>query len=449
MPVSVRRAALAVAIVFPALLVFSIRGPNRALTDSSDFATVYAASRCWMFHENPYLHSNVIGQYSLGHGDAEHTPNRYNGTSVYPPSIFPLVAAVAWLDWNQARRLWLAVNLLCFAASLVCLLRSELIPNAKVRTVLIVLFLLFSPVQSGIAKGQPSVACISLLVCAFYLRRSRKEEILSGLLLGLSCCIKPNIALPYILFCCWRRQWRVVAMSVAVTSLFSIAALTSLYAFSPGWLQVWSSNVRGASASGGSMDPTIAGISYLLVNFQTIVGFFTVNQALCNAVTYALLGGLAVWAIAVAKPLTDEWRLLALLSLLVLMGSYHRYYDLQLLMLGTNAVLEICRKQWQPRLWATLVVPGVLLWAPLQALAGDHIVPRIAGTPASLSLMAVQFFAFRNQPICLSVLTATFAWLVLATRDLPSRQTPLRGRSWLLTRPSGDGIKRKARGRNA
>jgi hypothetical protein len=212
-------------------------------------------------------------------------------------------------------------------------------------------------------------------------------------------------------------------MSVAVTSLFSIAALTSLYAFTPGWLQVWSSNVRGASASGGSMDPTIAGISYLLVNFQTIVGFFTVNQALCNVVTYALLGGLAVWAIAVAKPLTDEWRLLALLSLLVLMGSYHRYYDLQLLMLGTNAVLEICRKQWQPRLWATLVVPGILLWVPLQALAGDHILPRMAGTPASFSTTVVQFFAFRNQPICLSVLTATFAWLVLAARDLPSGQT--------------------------
>src|ERR1700679_633788 len=58
MPVSVRRAALAVAIIFPALLVFFVRGPSRAFSDSSDFATVYAASRCWMFHENPYLHSS-------------------------------------------------------------------------------------------------------------------------------------------------------------------------------------------------------------------------------------------------------------------------------------------------------------------------------------------------------------------------------------------------------
>jgi Glycosyltransferase family 87 len=415
MPDSLRRATLAVAIILPALFVFYIRGPRRALTDSADFATVYAASRCWMFHANPYLQSDVERHYNLGHGDLEHTPNPYNGTSVYPPSTFPFVATVAWLDWDRARQLWLGINLIAFAASLACLARSELIPNWEVGIALIALLLLFSPVPSGLAKGQPSVLCISLLVCAFYLPRSRRSDLVSGLLLGVSCCIKPNIGLPYLLFCGWRRQWRTVATSIAVVSAVSIVAVTSLQSFSPGWVPSWLSNLRSAGAPGGSMDPTIAdNISYLLVNFQALVGFFTLNQKLCNAITYALLGALAIWVIRVSKPRTDHWLLLGLLSLLVLMGSYHRYYDLQLLLLGTNAVLQIFyRKQWQPWLWATLAVPSLLLWVPLQALAGNNMATPKVDAPAPFLQMVWQFLAFRNQPICLSILTVTFAWAIL------------------------------------
>jgi hypothetical protein len=438
MSFSVRRATLAVAIIVPAFFVFYVRAPGRALTDSSDFATVYAASRCWRSQANPYLQSDIVKQYALGHGDVEHTPNPFNGTSVYPPSIFPLLATVSWLDWERAKQLWLAISVITFAASLACVARSKLIPNLAVGSVLIALLLCFSPVHSGIAKGQPSVVCISLLVCVFYLPRSRTNDLFSGLLLGLSCCIKPNIGLPYIAFCCWRRQWRTVAASLAVISFVSILAVTRLQAFSPGWYGTLLGNLRRAGGPGGSMDPTIADrISYLLVNFQAIIGFFTVNQRFCNVVTYTLLGALAIWVLRVAKPHTDHWLLLTLLSLLLLMGTYHRYYDLQLLMLGTNAVLQIWRTQWQPRLWATLVLPGLLLWVPLQALAGDNLPIWMAGPPASFSYGALQFLVFRNQPLCLTVLTATFAFAILrktrhaAPEMLPEPmqvgQTPIRG----------------------
>jgi hypothetical protein len=438
MSFSLRRGTLAVAIILSALLLFYDRGPRRALTDSSDFATVYAAGRCWTFHANPYLQSDIVKQYFLGHGDAEHTPNPFNGTSVYPPSTLPLVAPVSWLSWERAKQLWLAINVIAFAASLACVARSNLIPNPAVGIVLIALFLCFSPVHSGIAKGQPSVFCISLLVCAFYLPRYRRSDLFSGLLLGLSCCIKPNIGLPYVAFCCWRRQWRTVAVSIAVVSLVSILAVTSLQAFSPGWYGTLLGNLRSAGAPGGSMDPTIADrISYLLVNFQAILGFFTVNQGLCNALTWTSLGGLAIWVFRVARPDTDHWLVLALVSLLFLVGTYHRYYDVQLLMLGTNAVLQIRRTQWQPWLWATLVVPGLLLWFPLQAIAANTLPIWMAGAPTSFSNGVLQFLAFRNQPLCLSVLTVTFALAIvrkpphavpeMLPEPMQVGQTPIRG----------------------
>ncbi len=47
---------LAATLFLLSLLFFIERGPYRALRDSrsGDFATVYAASRCWLNHENPY-----------------------------------------------------------------------------------------------------------------------------------------------------------------------------------------------------------------------------------------------------------------------------------------------------------------------------------------------------------------------------------------------------------
>ena len=409
-----RQASLGIAIILAALLAFYVRGPERTRTDFGDFATVYGAARCWIFGSNPYVHSDVLRQYLLGGGDLADAPGQRGGASIYPPTTFPLAAIVAWLDWETAKRVWLAISVVLFAASLACVARSDFVPNFGVGSAVIALLLLFSPVHTGIAKGQPSVICISMLVCAFYLKPPRRWEIVSGFLLGLSCCLKPNVGLPYLLFCCWRRQWRVVAVSATVILPIAIVGVTRLQMFSPGWQLAFANNIQSATGSTGTMNPTIAdGSSFLLVNFQTLIGFFTVNQALCNWLTYALLGGLAIWVIRVAKPVTDPWLPLALFSLLVLLGSYHRYYDLQLLMLGTNGVFEVCRRYWRPYFWATLVVPGILLWFPLQALAGQYILPPDPSMPLPFPRLLLLFLAFRNQPICLSLLTLSLALVIL------------------------------------
>jgi len=390
-----------------ALIVFYARGPRRAMTDSGDFATVYAASRCWLAHENPYLEANIDQQYAAGHGDPAHAPDAGLTASVYLPSIFPLVAMVAWLDWHTAERAWLLLGLVAFAISLLCVARSELIPNPLTAIVLVTLFLLFSATQTGIAKGQPSVICISLLVAAFYLKQNQREELLAGLFLGISCCIKPNFALPYMLFCCWRRQWRVVVVSVLVPLAVSTVALKNLLGLPPGWWLDWSANVKMASAPGGNMNPTIANIgSTFLVNFQTVVGFFTTNRQICNLITYTLLAGLAIALLVITKLKIDKWQALAFLTILLLLASYHRYYDVQLLMLCTNAALQLYRKP-QPVVWAGTAA-AVMLWFPLEAMAAN-VLPY--PTPAAASFW--QFLAFRNQPLCLFVIALVFAWALI------------------------------------
>ena len=389
------------------LIVFYVRGTRRSLTDSGDFSTVYASTRCWLAHENPYLEANVEQQYASGKGNPAHKPTADLTASVYLPSIFPLVAPIAWLDWDAAETAWLLLSLIAFSISLVCVARSELIPSLNVAVALVAVFLLCSATHTGIAKGQPSVICISLLVAALYLKPTPKEEILAGLFIGLSCCIKPNFALPYMLFCCWRRQWRVVTVSVGVPFLVSAFAMKNLLALTPEWWFSWSANIKMAAAPDGNMNPTISNVgSTFLVNFQTVVGFFTTNQQICNIVTFALLGALALAVLLITRLKVDQWQALSLFTLLLMLATYHRYYDVQLLMLCTNVALQMARKPG-PALWIA-IASSALLWLPLEAIAANTLP---YPTPSHAGF--VQFLAFRNQPLCLFGLMLVSAWVLI------------------------------------
>jgi len=395
-----KKMAVLGALALLALVLFCVRGPRRALMDSGDFATVYSAARCWRAQENPYLEANIDREYASGHGDPARAPNPDLTASVYLPSIFPLVAPIARFNWETAKRLWLMVELAAFAGGLICVAWGDWETAAW----LVIAFLSFSATQTGFSKGQPGVLCISLLAAAIYLKRTPRLQLLSGLFLGISCCVKPNVALPFLLFLCWRKQWRAAAVCLATELLAWAVAFRNL---GPHWWLDWSANVKMASAPGGNMDPTIGSTgSHWLSNFQTVIGFFTTNQQLCNWLTYALLGALVIAVLALTRFQMEEWQALAFLATLLLLGSYHRYYDLQLLMLCANAALLLFRARGGA-FWA-MCAAALPLWFPLQALAAAAL-----PIPAPGAASFVQFLAFRNQPLCLLALALVFAWALI------------------------------------
>jgi hypothetical protein len=209
------------------------------------------------------------------------------------------------------------------------------------------------------------------------------------------------------LFCCWKKQWRVVIVSIFVPLLVSVFAMKNLLALTPEWWFSWSANIKMAAAPDGNMNPTISNIgSTFLINLQTVIGFFTTNQQICNIVTFALLGGLALAVVVITRLKVDQWQALSLFTLLLMLTTYHRYYDVQLLMLCANAALQMYRKP-SPGLWLALAC-AALLWLPLEAIAAN-LLPY--PTPSHAGFM--QFLAFRNQPLCLFVLTLVSAWVVI------------------------------------
>src|ERR1700722_2934972 len=192
--------AVALALLLAAGAVFILRGPYRELRDSGDFATVFAASRCWIAGLSPYRQENIAREYQLGGGDPRVAPVMEQTPSLYPPSALALASIIAAADWKTAKVAWLAVSTLSFLASLVLIhiwiytRNRAYARNSKLALSLSLFLLLFSPVHTGLAKGQPSVLAISLLTAAIYLPLFPRRDLLAGLLLGLSCCIKPQIA---------------------------------------------------------------------------------------------------------------------------------------------------------------------------------------------------------------------------------------------------------------
>ena len=158
-------------------------------------------------------------------------------------------------------------------------------------------------------------------------------------------------------------------------------------------------NLHSSSVAGGGMDPTLASpSSHLLVNLQTVAGFFTTSQPVCDAIVWVLSAAAIVWALNASARLSPEarcWLLPGLLAIIVLLGSYHRYYDLQLLLLGRRAS---SKSAGHPRAhFSCRHLAG--LWMPLQTIAGvilKHPTPGIALNPAQWAFDSSHFAVTRS-----------------------------------------------------
>jgi hypothetical protein len=407
------RPVVALTLLLAAATVFILRGPYRELRDSADFATVYSASRCWMAGLSPYQQANIDREYRESGGDPIAAPNSGWTASVYPPSTLALVSILAATDWTTAKVVWMMISTVSFLASLVLIVRSAYARSHKLVFYLLAFGLLFSPVHAGLAKGQPSVLAISLLTAAIYLPVFPRRELLAGLLVGLSCCLKPQIALPFMLFLAWQRRWSLVTRSLCVVILVWAVALPRIAYRSPTWASDWAKTMQASSKPGSNSDPTFGPSSPLLVNFQAVVGFFTDKRVIYNLVTYAMIAGLAILVFVLKHPQPQlSWLMLGLFSVLILLASYHRYYDLQLLLLGASGIVTL---DWTFRRHLLALILSLVgcLSLPLQAAAARaYSMPALANTLARGG-RALAFVALHHQPLCLAAIALAFARLIV------------------------------------
>ncbi len=372
-----------------ASLYFVVRGPLRAIHDSGDFLLVFTAARSWLHGVNPYVPGKLaVTAQAAG---IQATPALFvTSPSVYLPPALLILAPLALLPWAIAKALWLACLLALSLWNILAFARM-----AKQRAVQVASFLLaFAPLHTGIAKGQPSVLVCSLIFLSLF----TPQPYVAGCLLGLAACIKPQLAVGFLLLAAGQRQFRKLMAACAV----GIAATgIGLLFIAPGWFPALNSNLReivgSTSGLAGGSEPTSW---YQLVNLHILIPEALARTPL-EIVLYAIL--ISVTAIAAVRAADSSLAPALIASATVLIG-YHRFYDAQLLWLGVPAILFLTQKLASLLLWAAyavFLVPGQTIAALWAGAKNDS-----AG-----------WVLLRHETLALLLICMIFVWMALKLRE--------------------------------
>jgi len=347
-------------LVAAALLYFLVRGPWRALQDSGDFLTVFAASRCLIHGMNPYAVNDLV-ECGRAAGAPVSADQLRAMPSVYPPPALLLLSPLALFPWNLAKIAWLGCSLaasLWGAMGIGRLAKSWMFPSWTS-----LLLLAFAPLHTGMSKGQPSV-----LVCALIIGSvAVPQPYVAGALLGLAACIKPQLALGFLCLALIRQEGRKLASACATALLFCGVALAWLKPGSlPALLAGLSQVATGSGVNSGSAENLYR---FQLINVETIIPQVS-NSLVLLAAIYAILAVVSFMAIRKA----DSPLALAVVASATVLIGYHRFYDAQILWLAVPALLAVQRRVSLALslLFAVFLVPG-------QTMAATWFTPQANG----------------------------------------------------------------------
>jgi Glycosyltransferase family 87 len=182
-------------------------------THRPDFAMMWTG----MQRANPYDQSALRAALSW--------ESRYPVAFVYPPTALPIFGGLALLPMRTALTLWGVLS----AAAMALASRSKWAP----------FLLLTPPVLWAIPGGQTSVLQGAVLLGCLLLLR---HPIVAGVLLGLALCLKPQLALAFLLLLLINRRWAVLAAAGATVAA---SALLSAILFGPMQWTEWLRTLPG------------------------------------------------------------------------------------------------------------------------------------------------------------------------------------------------------------
>jgi Glycosyltransferase family 87 len=349
-----------------------------------------------MAGQNPYDMRLVTEQVHRAGNDPKRFPNADPiQVSVYLPTVFPLMAGIAWLPWEPARLVWCCLSALAIAASLpFFFIRMDL--SASGKWLVAALIFSFFPASLGLSHGNPSVIACSMTMLAAYLVLNGRNGI-AALALGVAHCMKPQISIAAVaLFALWG-CWRPLLLSFVLPALAGIVSILRAASLSEygHWLATLQQALAASSAPGGVNDPSLANYwAYSIANVQALLSVWMRNPHLVNVGTWLIAGALVLVYLLFRSDLEGDKRLrdMAFFSAVTLTIVYHRFYDEQLLLMAIPFLLTSGEKR-KPIvivLWLCILI----LWLPLHLLS-RHFSSEVAPT----ALLGV--LLLRPQPIIL------------------------------------------------
>lgn len=355
-----------------AIAYFSWRGVWRGDTLIGDYAVGFSAARAWLLGHDPYVAAVLDRDFILAGGGAWE-PFAEQSRNVYFPPTLLVFLPVAILPWPEARVAVMAGQIaatLFVVLGVIHLLGWRL---ASTKALALAAFLFaFAPVVTTIAAGQTGLLATAAVVAAVLLERSGRGTA-SGVMYGVAAAIKMQVGLPFVAYLLWRRRWAPALASCLVLGALTVIAIAGMEIAAVPWLDSWLANLSWVSRSGGINDPSPENwLRVAMIHLQYPLSSLIANGALAQLVALGAVGVAALTFVWLRRGIDPRPDLLALavVAVLGLLVTYHRYYDAVLLAI--------------PIAWACSVIdtPRRLQGVVVLLLSADFILPFQTGLHA-------------------------------------------------------------------
>jgi hypothetical protein len=321
----------------------------------SDFQDPYVGAQLWSHGENPYDRTRVRGQWTEDTGLAPINEIK----TVYPTTTYFLVCPFTLLGYRGALAIWLAVQ---FAS--VCVIAFLVNASKWFGESLLSAFALvsaYSPFHTALHGANPGPLCMALGLAACLM----KNEKVAGITLAIAICIKPQIAIWFLLFFLAKKEWvsflSCVAAGILIVAISLAPYVTRLPMLSAAYHDQYSRGFENGSSGDYTRDKSDR---LSMVNLQPAIYQLSKSKTVANGIAllvFCVLG--ACWFYPARN---SEDRLLVLASLVVLsiLPIYRRTNDLGLF------VLPLVWGIRNARHWAGLTVAtcAALFFIPMNSM---------------------------------------------------------------------------------
>lgn len=386
------------------LLYFLYRGVYRYFYDVADFSGVYVATNLWKEGVNPYSLPNLEYAYALlkQHSPSPSVyPNVEANPMVYLPSTYLVLAPLSLADWTWAKLLWGIVLLFSVFVLLLAIFSLESL-SRKQKLIFLCSTLSFSPLHSGLSKGQLGIL-VSILCILVVILNEKLSERLKLILLVIAMALKLTIVVPILVAFVIHGQVRLVFHALLCSFLITAISCYHLLLIDSHWLSSFFEMFAFANKPGGinCIDPSNPSRSHLLNAAPLLYDLSSghVSDPMSTGVVLAL-AAFCLGIVRKRRPekLKDLVFLSALLSTFGVLAVYHRYYDATVLLL-----CELLFLSGSKRVIHLLFVNSFIF--PIQSILSYT---KLAQNPILIHLnpIFVDFFALKCQTWLLIALAA-------------------------------------------
>ena len=290
----------------------------------SDFQDPYVGAQLWSHGENPYDRTRVREKWTEDTGLLPINEIK----TVYLTTTYFLLSPCTLLGYRGALAIWLLVQFasVCVIAFLVNTWKwfgeSFLSAFALVSA--------YSPFHTALHGANPGPLCMALGLAACLI----KNEKVAGVTLAIAICIKPQIAIWFLLFFLVKRKWVSFSTCIASGILITAISLAPYVTRLPELKSAYHAQYTRGFENGSSGDYTRDKSDRLsMVNLQPAIYQLKKSKTVANGIAllvFSVLGGFWFYSAR-----TSEDRLLVLASLVVLsiLPIYRRTNDLGLFVL--------------------------------------------------------------------------------------------------------------------